>query len=232
MPVYQLNEEIGFPNPKEARNDGLLAIGGDLTPERLIAAYSMGIFPWFDDESPILWWSPNPRLVLFPEKFKLSKTLKRLVKQNIFQVFFDKNFESVIENCAETNRGNEDGTWITPEMKSAYISLYNRGLAHSLEVYFENELVGGLYGISLGKAFFGESMFFKKRDASKLALYYLCQELKKWNFHFIDAQVETEHLLSLGAEKIKRNDFLKRLENALNHPTCIGKWTKKIQYEL
>lgn len=228
MPVYQLNEEIGFPHPNQARSDGLLAIGGDLSAERLMLAYSMGIFPWFDDESPILWWSPNPRLLIFPEKFKVSKSLKRVLKNNSFQIYFDKNFASVIEHCSTIIRQQEEGTWITSEMKEAYVSLHEKGLAHSVEVYDHEELIGGLYGLSLGKVFFGESMFSKKRDASKIALYYLCQQIQYWDFLFIDAQVETEHLVSLGAEKIKRKEFLNLLEIAQASPTCLGKWTMQL----
>ena len=228
MPVFQLNEEIAFPDPREANEDGLLAIDGDLSPERIIMAYGLGIFPWFNEGSDILWWSPNPRLILEPSKFKLSKTLKRKLRKEDYTVYFDANFEEVIQNCAKTTRKNEEGTWITNGMQAAYVNLYKLGLAHSVEVYEGDKMIGGLYGLSLGKAFFGESMFFKKNDASKVALYYLCQELEKWGFHFIDAQVETDHLISLGAEKIERNDFLERLDLSQETPTCKGKWTKKI----
>lgn len=228
MPVYQLNEIIGFPDPCEANDDGLLAVGGDLSVERIITAYSLGIFPWFNDDEEILWWSPNPRLILEPENFKLSKSLKRVVRKKSITVVFDKQFEQVIENCANTDRKDEEGTWLTKNMKAAYIDLHEKGLAHSVEVYEDGDMIGGLYGLSLGKAFFGESMFFKKNDASKVALYYLCQELKKWGFNFIDAQIETDHLLSLGAQKIEREDFLERVQLAQESPTCKGKWTKKI----
>jgi len=228
MPVYKLSEIIGFPDPNDANEDGLLAIGGDLSAERLITAYSLGIFPWFNEDESILWWSPNPRLILQPENFKLSKSLKRTIRKKSITIVFDHQFEKVIEYCAETPRKGEDGTWLTKNMKAAYIDLFEKGLAHSVEVYEDGEMTGGLYGLSLGKAFFGESMFFKKNDASKVALYYLCQELQKWGFHFIDAQIETDHLLSLGAEKIDRGDFLERLQLAQESPTCKGKWTKKI----
>ena len=228
MPVFQLNEEIAFPDPREANEDGLLAIDGDLSPERIIMAYGLGIFPWFNEGSDILWWSPNPRLILEPSKFKLSKTLKRKLRKEDYTVYFDTNFEEVIQNCAKTTRKDEEGTWITNGMQAAYINLYKLGLAHSVEVYEGDKMIGGLYGLSLGKAFFGESMFFKKNDASKVALYYLCQELGKWGFHFIDAQVETDHLISLGAEKIERDDFLERLDLSQEIPTCKGNWTKKI----
>lgn len=231
MSVYSLGDEPGFPHPNLANQDGLLAIGGQLGIDWLITAYENGIFPWYDDVNPILWWSPNPRLIIHPNEFKVSKSFRRTLKKNPFTIKFDHQFEKVIENCKSTKRNEEEGTWITAEMKEAYINLHHYGMAHSVEVYEQNELVGGLYGVSLGKAFFGESMFFKKRDASKVALYYLCRELSKWNFHFIDAQVETDHLISLGAIKIPRNEFLNKLEKALQHPTCHGKWTKTIQYE-
>lgn len=228
MAVYQLSEVIGFPDPSEANEDGLLAIGGDLSAERIVTAYSLGIFPWFNEDESILWWSPDPRLILEPGKFKLSKSLKRIIKKKDYEVLFDHDFKTVIENCAFTERKDEEGTWITNNMKEAFIDLHDKGLAHSVEVYEEGEIIGGLYGVSLGKAFFGESMFFKKNDASKVALYYLCRELEKWGFNFIDAQVETSHLLSLGAEKIDRENFLERLELAQESLTCLGKWTKKI----
>lgn len=231
MAVYALDQEAEFPNPELANADGLLAVGGQLSIEWLMSAYGQGIFPWYDDSNPILWWSPNPRLVLYPNEFKLRKSFKRVLKQNRFEIKFDHQFRKVIEECAQIPRSEEEGTWITTEMLEAYVDLHEYGAAHSLEVYEQNELVGGLYGVSLGKAFFGESMFFKKRDASKVALYYLCQELGKWGFHFIDAQVETDHLLNLGAIKIPRKDFLSKLDVALTHPTCLGKWTKTIQNE-
>jgi leucyl/phenylalanyl-tRNA--protein transferase len=231
MSVYSLGNEPGFPHPELTDDEGLLAIGGQLGIEWLIEAYSQGIFPWYDDKNPILWWSPNPRLILYPNEFKTSKSFKRILKKKLYTVKFDHQFASVIENCKTIPRKEEEGTWITKEMKEAYINLHHYGMAHSVEVYEQNELVGGLYGVSLGKAFFGESMFFKKRDASKVALYYLCSELSKWNFHFIDAQVETDHLLNLGAVKIPRKEFLNKLEHALKHPTCFGKWTKTIQHE-
>lgn len=228
MPVYSLGNDVGFPSANLANEDGLLAVGGQLGIDWLMAAYEQGIFPWYDDKNPILWWSPNPRLILHPQDFKVSKSFKRVLKKQAYDLYFDRSFKKVIEECSKAPRGVGDGTWITEEMKLAYISLHEYGAAHSLEVYEQDELVGGLYGVSLGKAFFGESMFFKKRDASKVALYYLCIELCRWGFHFIDAQVETDHLISLGAKNIRRKEFLKKLENALEMPTCLGKWTKKI----
>lgn len=228
MPVYSLGNEVGFPPATLANEEGLLAVGGQLGIDWLLAAYEQGIFPWYDEKNPILWWSPDPRLILHPQDFKLSKSFKRVLKKQDYDLYFDRNFDKVIEECSKVPRGVDEGTWITREMKEAYINLHEFGAAHSVEVYKQDVLVGGLYGVSLGKAFFGESMFFKKRDASKVALYYLCRELSKWKFHFIDAQVETDHLISLGAKNMIRNDFLEKLENALKTPTCLGKWTKKI----
>ncbi|MCD4772115.1 MAG: leucyl/phenylalanyl-tRNA--protein transferase [Bacteroidales bacterium] len=224
MPVYLLNEEISFPDPNNSNKEGIVAVGGDLSVERLILAYSMGIFPWYSDESPIIWWSPNPRTVLFPYELKLSKNLRSKINKNIFKVKFDTNFAAVIENCANISRNSQNGTWITQEMKEAYINLHQHGYCHSVETYFEDKLVGGLYGVSFGKAFFGESMFYLKTDASKVALYYLVEKLKNWNFDFIDVQQETNHLKSLGAEIIDRKMFLSLLKISNQSPTKKGKW--------
>jgi leucyl/phenylalanyl-tRNA---protein transferase len=224
MPVFQLPDEIIFPNPSLAEPDGLLAVGGDLSPEWLLAAYKNGIFPWFSAHEPILWWSPDPRLVLFPQKFKVSHSLHQKIKKNVFSVRMDSNFEQVIGACAETERRHEDGTWVTEEMKVAYIELHHKGFAHSVESYFDGKLVGGLYGVSLGKAFFGESMFHSMTDASKVALYYLVEKAKEFGFIFIDSQVETEHLMSLGAELIPRKKYLKLLNEAMQFPSYKGIW--------
>ena len=224
MPVFQLSDEIIFPDPSLAEPDGLLAVGGDLSPERLLTAYKNGIFPWFSEHEPILWWSPDPRLVLFPQKFIISHSLKQKIKQNIFSVRMDSNFEQVISACAETERRHEDGTWITDEMKAAYIELHHKGFAHSVECYFDGKLVGGLYGISLGKSFFGESMFHSMTDASKVALYHLVEKTKQCDFLFIDSQVETEHLISLGAELIPRENYLKLLKEAMMFQSYKGIW--------
>ena len=224
MPVYALNKEIIFPDPNLADEQGLLAIGGDLTPERLVLAYANGIFPWYSDGDPILWWSPDPRMVLYPADFKMSKSFRQTLKNSNFEVRFDTDFKNVIDKCAKVPRYGEDGTWITDEMKQAYYSLHKSGLAHSVETYRNNKLVGGLYGISLGRAFFGESMFHIERDASKVALYYLVERVKEWKFRFIDAQIETGHLKSMGAVNIPRSEFLKQLNHALGFKTKKGKW--------
>lgn len=226
MPVFQLTDDYLFPDPELAEDDGLLAVDGDLSTERILLAYSQGIFPWYSEGSRLLWWSPNPRLILEPSKLKRSKSLMRTLKSNKFECKLDTNFEAVIKACAKTQRKNETGTWLLDEMIAAYLRLHDQGIAHSVETYCNGVLAGGLYGISLGKAFFGESMFFKKSDASKVALSYLCTQAEAMGFYFIDAQVETEHLKKMGAQNIKRSDFLELLDKALEFPTCIGKWTK------
>lgn len=224
MPIYSLNKEIGFPKPELAEKSGLLAVGGDLSTERLILAYSQGIFPWYSDDDPILWWSPDPRMVLFPDKFKVTKSFKQVLNNKNYKVTYDTNFHEVIKSCSTVPRNDEPGTWITAEMLNAYITLHQEGFAHSVEVWEDTELIGGLYGVSLGRAFFGESMFFLKRDASKIALFFLVEKLKSWDFHFIDAQVETAHMKSLGAINLTRGEFLNKLTEALQWPTKRGKW--------
>ena len=222
--------EIGiphiFPNAREASDEGLLAYGGDLNPNRLLTAYRKGIFPWFNPEDPILWWSPNPRLVLYPNEFKRSKSLKRVIRNRGFEVRFDTNFEAVIDYCGKVPREGQVGTWLTQEMKEAYIELHKMGFAHSIETYLEDELVGGFYGVSMGKAFFGESMFALVPNASKVALSYLSNIFVQKCYDFIDCQVETPHLVSLGAKLISRDDFLNELEDALEKPSDIGSWSE------
>jgi leucyl/phenylalanyl-tRNA--protein transferase len=224
MSVFELSDELIFPHPSLAEEDGLLAIGGDLSPQRLIFAYKNGIFPWFNEDEPILWWSPDPRCVLFPNKLKISHSLKQTINRNIFSVRFDTNFESVINHCAEVKRKNQEGTWITSQIKEAYIRLHQLGYAHSVESYFENQLVGGLYGVTIGKAFFGESMFYLMPNASKVAFVTLVEHLQKWHFDIIDNQQTTNHLLSFGAEEISRKAFLDILSTAVVKEGKIGKW--------
>ncbi len=225
MPVFQLTAEPVFPNPALARKDGLLAVGGDLSSERLIQAYAQGIFPWYAQGEPLLWWSPNPRMVLFPQNFKRHKNLKKTVGKNVFKVTFDVAFEEVIKQCAETRNNNESGTWITTEMITAYTLLHNMGLAHSVEAWQKETLVGGLYGVSLGGTFFGESMFHLVTDASKVALWHLVDKLLLWDFDMIDAQQETPHLSSLGAIAVERKKFLHLLNKSLTVPTRQGSWS-------
>ena len=224
MPIFRLVDEPIFPPPDYADPSGLLAVGGDLSKERLLEAYRLGIFPWYSDDQPILWWSPDPRLVLDLKDFGISRSLRKTLKKGIFQVTFDHAFEQVIQACAVVPRAAQNGTWITEEMQEAYINLHGLGYAHSVESWFGGKLAGGLYGVSLGKAFFGESMFHFKTDASKVALATLVEKLKSWDFHFIDSQMTTEHMVRLGAKELPRRIFLKRLQSALRHPTRRGRW--------
>lgn len=228
MPIYQLPNEPLFPHPDDAEPDGLLAIGGDLSVRRLVAAYASGIFPWFNEGDPILWWSPDPRLVLFTDKFKVSKSLQQKINRRVFDIRIDFAFDEVIEFCSQAKRRDQHGTWITDEVQKAYKQLFRLGIAHSVETWEGNKLVGGLYGLSLGSAFFGESMFHKRSDASKVAFYYLNEICKKWNFKIIDCQVTTNHLLSMGAEEISRSEFLDLLNLALLDETRKGNWEKMV----
>lgn len=215
--VYQLSEsEIWFPKPELADDDGLLAVGGDLSPKRLMLAYQHGIFPWYSDETPILWYSPHERFVLFPERLKISSSMKKIMNSNLFQITFNKAFAEVIQSCAQIKREGDPGTWITDDMKEAYITLNKLGYAHSVEVWQNGELAGGLYGVAVNQVFCGESMFSKVSNASKSALIWLCQNL---SFKMIDCQVHTDHLESLGAEFISREDYLKFLtgENVITN---------------
>jgi leucyl/phenylalanyl-tRNA--protein transferase len=215
---------LQFPDPETADPDGLLACGGNLEVETLLSAYSQGIFPWYSEGSPILWWSPDPRLVLFPENYKASGSLLQIIKKNIFEIRFDTSFEQVIFQCAHIKRKGQSGTWITPEMQEAYIRLHSAGYAHSAETYCNNKLVGGLYGVSIGAAFFGESMFYIMSDASKVAFHYLVKRLYQWRYRLVDAQQSTGHLKSLGAEEISRKNFLALLREALKEKGRTGKW--------
>jgi leucyl/phenylalanyl-tRNA--protein transferase len=232
MPVYELSDELIFPDPSLAEEDGLLAIGGDLSINRLILAYSNGIFPWYDKDSPILWWALNPRMVLLLDNFKISKSLKQQLKKNEFKITFDKAFKEVINQCSKIPRKNQQGSWITDEMKNAYVNLHKAGFAHSVECYSNNKLLGGLYGVSLGKVFFGESMFHLQTNVSKIAFCALIQQLRTWNFQIIDAQMETPLLKNFGAYLIPFEDYSEKLCNALNHDTKKGNWTKLINNKM
>lgn len=202
-----------FPDPIYALEEpnGLLAVGGDLSPARLLNAYRQGIFPWYSDGQPILWWSPDPRAVLYPDEFRTSRSLRKRLRQRPFRVTFDSAFAEVIEACSAPRSG-ADGTWITTEMKQAYLQLYRIGFAHSVECWDGEELVGGLYGVSMGKVFFGESMFSRRSDASKIGFAHLIEQLKAWGFALIDCQVHSGHLASLGAEDVPREQFLELLD--------------------
>jgi len=226
MPIYKLNEELIFPDPALADEGGLLAVGGDLRLERILLAYSMGIFPWYSEGQPYLWWSPDPRAILLPEKVHISKSLRRVLRSHKFSVRFDCRFDAVIRHCSDIPRRGQPGTWITEEMIAAYCGLHEAGFAHSVETYLEDDLVGGLYGISLGKAFFGESMFSRESDASKVAVACLARLLAHFRFDFIDCQLPTPHLSSLGAENVSRENYLLKLRFALNNQTLQGSWAR------
>lgn len=220
-----LNRHEAFPPLESAliEPNGLLAAGGDLSSRRLLAAYARGIFPWFNPGEPILWWSPDPRMVLFPDEFKVSRSLRKRLARDDYTVRADTAFAEVMSACAAPRDGQR-GTWISDEMRAAYSALHELGVAHSIETWMEGELVGGLYGIALGRMFYGESMFMRRTDASKLALAHLVARLKSWGFGMIDCQMETAHLASLGARPIPRSEFAQRLAALVNLPSQTGHW--------
>ena len=207
MPIYRLTDDLIFP-PVEGAEDGIVAVGGDLLPERLMIAYRSGIFPWFSEGEPIIWWSPDPRFVLFPDKLHISKSMKRVLNSDKLRVTFDADFEAVIKECRDTPREGQNGTWITDEMQLAYIRLHELGHAKSVEVWKDDQLVGGMYGVDLGDVFCGESMFSKVNNASKLALIRFIRKFQKEGGKLFDCQVHSKHLVSLGAEEIERKKFL------------------------
>ena len=231
MPVYRLPRAILFPDPNEAE-EGLLAIGGDLSPERLVAAYSLGIFPWYNEGDPILWHSPDPRCVLLTDRVHIGRTLRRFLRQRIYRTTFDRAFAAVVGNCQQMLRPNQDGTWITSEMAHAYERLHELGLAHSVEVWKGDDLVGGMYGVSLGRMFFGESMFSQADNASKVALVTLAKTLRPLNFPCIDAQVATPTTRSLGAVEWTRAHFLKVLSETLEGQTLRGSWASMPAHDM
>ncbi|MCB9256160.1 MAG: leucyl/phenylalanyl-tRNA--protein transferase [Chitinophagales bacterium] len=227
MPVYYLDEQLVFPHPLLAE-DGLLAIGGDLSIDRLLLAYQNGIFPWYNEGEPILWHAPDPRFVLFPEELKISKSMRKFLKESKWKTSLNQDFEGVIRNCSEQKRKNQDGTWITKEMQDAYIALHKAGFAHSVEVWNENgELIGGLYGVNLGSVFYGESMFHKASNASKVAFIKL---LEGFPFKLIDCQVFTSHLASLGAREISLTDFLKIIEKESEKKEIVNRNTNFVWF--
>jgi leucyl/phenylalanyl-tRNA--protein transferase len=220
------HSSLDFPPPEEAATEpnGLLAIGGDLSVPRLLEAYSRGIFPWFDsDDGPILWWSPDPRGVLVPAGIKVSRSLRQRLRRGQYRCTMDRAFADVVSACGD-KRPNATGTWITPKMRQAYVRLFDSGYAHSVETWQGDELVGGLYGVSLGRFFFGESMFARRTDASKVALVRLAEQLQRWHFELIDCQMMNPHLESLGARPMRRSVFLSVLSHNRRHPTRRGRW--------
>lgn len=233
LDLYWIDPELPpdhFPDLKHALNEpnGLLAFGGDLSVERLIAAYERGIFPWYSKHEPILWWSPNPRSIIIPNEFKPSRSLRKRIRKNDYKITLDQSFIEVIKSCAAPRKYSAE-TWITEEMMEAYIQLHQLGIAHSVEAWKDNKLVGGLYGVSLGKAFFGESMFSTATDASKVSLAWLIEQLKHWKFELIDCQVNSDHMESLGAKEIPREQFLSFLSSHCSGQTRQGKWSFDIQ---
>jgi leucyl/phenylalanyl-tRNA--protein transferase len=224
VPVYLLDERLAFPPPDRAPGIGPLAVGGDLRPERLVLAYSLGIFPWYGPGEPIQWHSPDPRMVLLVDELQVSRSLRRTLKKADLRLTLDTAFDRVVEACAETPRPGQVGTWITDEMKEAYSELHRRGLAHSAEAWSGGKLAGGLYGVSLGAAFFGESMFAHVPEASKVAFVAFTEQLRRWGITLIDCQVYTEHLARFGAREWPRWEFLAALRTALQHPTRKGPW--------
>jgi len=224
MTIYMLSDDLSFPPPNLAGKDGLLAVGGDLSKERLLLAYQNGIFPWFSDDDPIIWWSPDPRLVLYPGELKISRSLKKIIRKNKFTITMDTAFHEVITACAKVRTMQQKETWIVNDMMKAYCSLHISGFAHSVEAWYRGQLAGGLYGVSLGRCFFGESMFTLVDNASKVAFVYLVEFLKSLSMDLIDCQVTTEHMMQFGAREIERERFLKELKGSVNAPTIKGRW--------
>jgi len=212
--VYKLSKELIFPNPELSEDDGLLAFGGDLSLERLLLAYSNGIFPWYNEGEPILWWCPKPRFILKPNEVKISKSMKKIIKNKQFTVTLNNDFEGVLDNC-KSMRENNEGTWITQDMKNAYVNLFKCGYAMSVETYLNKELVGGLYGVKIGKCFFGESMFSKVSNSSKIALITLADKLQQEDFVFIDCQMHTTHLESMGGTMVEWTEFQEMLQKGI-----------------
>jgi leucyl/phenylalanyl-tRNA--protein transferase len=223
MPLFMLNGKADFPPASWAGPEGILAVGGDLEPRRLLRAYGRGIFPWYADEEPILWWSPDPRFVLFPAEAHIPRSLKKILNKKYFQLTFDRAFADVIDGCARP-RLEQKGTWITKEIRQAYIRLHRLGYAHSLEAWQDGELVGGLYGVAMGRCFFAESMFHSAANASKVVLFALSSVLQKMEFVLIDCQIRSPHLAGWGARSIARRQYLELLRVGLSHATLRGNW--------
>ncbi|MEM1418427.1 MAG: leucyl/phenylalanyl-tRNA--protein transferase [Myxococcota bacterium] len=232
MPVYLLTEDLAFPPPEGASPDGIVAVGGDVSPERLVLAYSQGIFPWPVEGYPLLWFCPDPRFVLPMDELHVGRSLRKAIRRAPFELRFDTAFAEVMAACAKVPRPGQSGTWITPELEAGFTALHRMGYAHSVEAYdAEGALVGGLYGVSLGRAFFGESMFALRPDASKIAFATLGAQLRRWGFYFIDAQVHTPHLQRFGARDMDRGEFLTRLEDALAFAPRRGTWELELGAE-
>ncbi|HCH62958.1 MAG: leucyl/phenylalanyl-tRNA--protein transferase [Deltaproteobacteria bacterium] len=224
MPVYRLPESHVFPPADHAEPSGLLAVGGDLHPRRIVMAYAQGIFPWYSEGDPILWFSPDPRCVLEPQSLHLGRSLKKRIRRGDYEIRLDTAFEAVIRECRAAGRPGQTGTWITDDMERAYIELHRMGFAHSAEAWKDGQLVGGLYGVAIGHVFSGESMFAHASDASKVAFVWLVRQLTLWGFDLIDCQIETDHLQRFGAQPLSREAFLERLNEGLQHPRQAHPW--------
>lgn len=224
MPVFRIPERHLFPDPVLADPSGLLGVGGDLSPERIMLGYRMGIFPWYSDEQPILWWSPDPRMVLRPEELHIPRSLAKRIRRGDYRITFDQAFEDVIRACGATPRPGQDSTWITEDMVNAYVELHARGVAHSVEAWSGDTLVGGLYGVAIGRMFCGESMFAHASDASKVAFVTLVRQLERWDFPLVDCQVHTNHLARFGAIEVPRVDYLQELSTLKDTPPWDGPW--------
>lgn len=224
MPFFRIPDQILFPDPNLAEDSGLLGVGGDLSVERLALAYQLGIFPWFNNDQPILWWSPDPRMVMRPEELHVGRSLAKRIRQRPYRITLDTDFEGVMRHCSTAERPDQDGTWITEDMIQAYTALHRVGHAHSVEAWQDDELVGGLYGVSFGAFFAGESMFARAADASKIAYVHLVRQLERWGVQLIDCQVHTEHLARFGAREIPRVEYLKLLRQATLLPGKTGPW--------
>lgn len=225
MPVYRIPEELVFPHPSLAEPTGLLGVGGDLRPERLLLGYANGIFPWYNEDQPILWFSPDPRFVLYPDQLHIGRSLEKVLRKRPYRLTLDTAFEQVILSCRHAPRPGQDGTWITPDMVQAYVHLHELGHAHSIEVWEEDSLVGGLYGVSIGRLFAGESMFTQANNASKIALVALVQQLQRWDFALIDSQVHTETLRRMGAVEIPREQYLELIAPLTQEAHMVHKWS-------
>ncbi|MBU8849196.1 MAG: leucyl/phenylalanyl-tRNA--protein transferase [Desulfobacterales bacterium] len=232
MPLFRLSKKLDFPPAWLSRSDGLLCVGGDLSPKRLLIAYANGIFPWFLKDEPILWWSPDPRLVLFPKDINISKSLNKKIRQNLFKVTIDNAFERTIISCAGPRKNGAKGTWLVDEMIDSYIKLHKLGHAHSIETWRDSRLVGGLYGVCLGGSFFGESMFSFENDTSKIALVAIANYLEKYDFDLIDCQVTTNHLLNMGAIEITRNSFLNIINKSVKRKDIKNIWNPDISLKI
>ncbi len=224
MAVFRIPRQHVFPHPSLAEDSGLLGVGGDLEPARLLLAYQMGIFPWYSEPQPILWWSPDPRMVLEPAALRVSKSLRKRIRSGRYRVTLDRAFPAVIRHCATVPRAGQEGTWITPEMIEAYERLYRHGFAHSVEAWEGEDLVGGLYGVAVGRLFCGESMFALARDASKVAFVTLVRQLERWDYPLVDCQIHTDHLARFGARRVRRAEFIDRISRIVGDSGRRGPW--------